>query len=310
MAKQKKESSKPAKEKKEKKARVVKRKAKRVEPKKQNSYHIIQSAISNYCKEKYGKSCSKKEMSEIYQALKSRYKDSKGVQINPNEIAKEIDKRLAYYDVTKVPKVLKDFLWFDIVDRLKGNDGLYFRDEDMIVLDFSSVSDDLGVMKTPYSSLEEFYTDDLYPLVQEYFEDVYNQTGIKVSPPPTFVLSEDKTDYEKRIFRYEFDIDDKQKSKDKLEEREEGFDLTDKDVKDAIEQAKEENIERVANNISKTKSDKELELEILKEKSNLESLQRKKIQERKEVVQMYRDMLAKKEISQDMFTQLLQDLMK
>ena len=49
MAKQKKESSKPAKEKKEKKARVVKRRAKRAEPKKQNSYHIIQSAISNYC---------------------------------------------------------------------------------------------------------------------------------------------------------------------------------------------------------------------------------------------------------------------
>ena len=310
MAKQKKESSKPAKEKKEKKARVVKRKAKRVEPKKQNSYHIIQSAISNYCKEKYGKSCSKKEMSEIYQALKSRYKDSKGVQINPNEIAKEIDKRLAYYDVTKVPKVLKDFLWFDVVDRLKGNDGLYFRDEDMIVLDFSSVSDDLGVMKTPYSSLEEFYTDDLYPLVQEYFEDVYNQTGIKVSPPPTFVLNEEQTDYEKRIFRYEFDIDDKQKSKEKLEQREEGFDLTDKDVKDAIEQAKEEKLEQSQEKEPRVKSKDEIELELTQAKIKLNETNESLIKERKELISMYRDMLDKKEISQDMFTQLLQDLMK
>jgi hypothetical protein len=310
MAKQKKESSKPAKEKKEKKARVVKRKAKRVEPKKQNSYHIIQSAISNYCKEKYGKSCSKKEMSEIYQALKSRYKDSKGVQINPNEIAKEIDKRLAYYDVTKVPKVLKDFLWFDVVDRLKGNDGLYFRDEDMIVLDFSSVSDDLGVMKTPYSSLEEFYTDDLYPLVQEYFEDVYNQTGIKVSPPPTFVLNEEQTDYEKRIFRYEFDIDDKQKSKEKLEQREEGFDLTDKDVKDAIEQAKEEKLEQSQEKEPRVKSKDEIELELTQAKIKLNETNKSLIKERKELISMYRDMLDKKEISQDMFTQLLQDLMK
>lgn len=310
MAKQKKESSKSAKEKKEKKARVVKRKAKRVEPKKQNSYHIIQSAISNYCKEKYGKSCSKKEMSEIYQALKSRYKDSKGVQINPNEIAKEIDKRLAYYDVTKVPKVLKDFLWFDVVDRLKGNDGLYFRDEDMIVLDFSSVSDDLGVMKTPYSSLEEFYTDDLYPLVQEYFEDVYNQTGIKVSPPPTFVLNEEQTDYEKRIFRYEFDIDDKQKSKEKLEQREEGFDLTDKDVKDAIEQAKEEKLEQSQEKEPRVKSKDEIELELTQAKIKLNETNESLIKERKELISMYRDMLDKKEISQDMFTQLLQDLMK
>ena len=310
MAKQKKESSKPAKEKKEKKERVVKRKAKRVEPKKQNSYHIIQSAISNYCKEKYGKSCSKKEMSEIYQALKSRYKDSKGVQINPNEIAKEIDKRLAYYDVTKVPKVLKDFLWFDVVDRLKGNDGLYFRDEDMIVLDFSSVSDDLGVMKTPYSSLEEFYTDDLYPLVQEYFEDVYNQTGIKVSPPPTFVLNEEQTDYEKRIFRYEFDIDDKQKSKEKLEQREEGFDLTDKDVKDAIEQAKEEKLEQSQEKEPRVKSKDEIELELTQAKIKLNETNESLIKERKELISMYRDMLDKKEISQDMFTQLLQDLMK
>ena len=310
MAKQKKESSKPAKEKKEKKARVVKRRAKRAEPKKQNSYHIIQSAISNYCKEKYGKSCSKKEMSEIYQALKSRYKDSKGVQINPNEIAKEIDKRLAYYDVTKVPKVLKDFLWFDVVDRLKGNDGLYFRDEDMIVLDFSSVSDDLGVMKTPYSSLEEFYTDDLYPLVQEYFEDVYNQTGIKVSPPPTFVLNEEQTDYEKRIFRYEFDIDDKQKSKEKLEQREEGFDLTDKDVKDAIEQAKEEKLEQSQEKEPRVKSKDEIELELTQAKIKLNETNESLIKERKELISMYRDMLDKKEISQDMFTQLLQDLMK
>jgi len=310
MAKQRKESSKPAKEKKEKKARVVKRKAKRVEPKKQNSYHIIQSAISNYCKEKYGKSCSKKEMSEIYQALKSRYKDSKGNQINPNEIAKEIDKRLAYYDGTKVPKVLKDFLWFDIVDRLKGNDGLYFRDEDMIVLDFSSVSDDLGVMRTPYSSLDEFYTDDLYPLVQEYFEDVYNQTGIKVSPPPTFVLNEEQTDYEKRIFRYEFDIDDKQKSKEKLEQREEGFDLTDKDVKDAIEQAKEEKIEPSQEKEPRVKSKEEVELELTQAKIKLKEEETNLIKERKEVVSMYREMLAKKEISQEMFTQLLQDLMK
>jgi len=307
MAKKKKQPSKPEKE---KKAKVVKRKAKRVEPKKQNSYHIIQSAISNYCKEKYGKSCSKKEMSEIYQALKSRYKDSKGNQINPNEIAKEIDKRLAYYDVTKVPKVLKDFLWFDIVDRLKGNDGLYFRDEDMIVLDFSGISDDLGVMRTPYSSLEEFYTDDLYPLVQEYFEDVYNQTGIKVSPPPTFVLNDEQTDYEKRIFRYEFDIDDKQKSKEKLEQREEGFDLTDKDVKDAIEQAKEEKVEPSQEKEARVKSKEEIELELTQAKIKLKQEQTNLTKERKEVVSMYREMLAKKEISQEMFTQLLQDLMK
>lgn len=311
MANKKKQTSKLEKEKKiEKKPRVVKRKAKRQEPKKRNSYHIIQSAISNYCKEKYGKSCSKKEMSEIYQALKSRFANNNGEQINPNEIAREIDKRLAYYDVNKVPKVLKDFLWFDIVDRLKGNDGLYFRDEDMIVLDFSSVSEDLGVMKTPYSSLEEFYTDDLYPLVQEYFEDVYNQTGIKVSPPPTFVLNDEKTDYEKRIFRYEFDIDDKQKSKEKLEQREEGFDLTDKDVEDAIKQVKEEQGEITKEKEVVTKSEKEIELELTKEKRKLKEVEESVLKERKEIISMYRDMLSKKEISQDMFTQLLQDLMK
>ena len=205
---------------------------------------------------------------------------------------------------------MKDFLWFDVVDRLKGNDGLYFRDEDMIVLDFSSVSDDLGVMKTPYSSLEEFYTDDLYPLVQEYFEDVYNQTGIKVSPPPTFVLNEEQTDYEKRIFRYEFDIDDKQKSKEKLEQREEGFDLTDKDVKDAIEQAKEEKLEQSQEKEPRVKSKDEIELELTQAKIKLNETNESLIKERKELISMYRDMLDKKEISQDMFTQLLQDLMK
>ena len=165
-------------------------------------------------------------------------------------------------------------------------------------------------MKTPYSSLEEFYTDDLYPLVQEYFEDVYNQTGIKVSPPPTFVLNEEQTDYEKRIFRYEFDIDDKQKSKEKLEQREEGFDLTDKDVKDAIEQAKEEKLEQSQEKEPRVKSKDEIELELTQAKIKLNETNESLIKERKELISMYRDMLDKKEISQDMFTQLLQDLMK
>jgi hypothetical protein len=165
-------------------------------------------------------------------------------------------------------------------------------------------------MRTPYSSLEEFYTDDLYPLVQEYFEDVYNQTGIKVSPPPTFVLNDEQTDYEKRIFRYEFDIDDKQKSKEKLEQREEGFDLTDKDVKDAIEQAKEEKVEPSQEKEVRVKSKEEIELELTQAKIKLKQEQTNLTKERKEVVSMYREMLAKKEISQEMFTQLLQDLMK
>ena len=123
-------------------------------------------------------------------------------------------------------------------------------------------------------------------------------------------MNEEQTDYEKRIFRYEFDIDDKQKSKEKLEQREEGFDLTDKDVKDAIEQAKEEKVEQSKEKEPRVKSKDEIELELTQAKIKLNETNESLIKERKELISMYRDMLDKKEISQDMFTQLLQDLMK
>jgi DNA-binding protein H-NS len=51
-------------------------------------------------------------------------------------------------------------------------------------------------------------------------------------------------------------------------------------------------------------------LELTQAKIKLKQEQTNLTKERKEVVSMYREMLAKKEISQDMFTQLLQDLMK
>jgi hypothetical protein len=54
--------------------------------------------------------------------------------------------------------------------------------------------------------LEEFYTDELYPLMKEFFSEFYAEYGFEPSPPPEFVLSEDETDIDNRTFVYYLDL--------------------------------------------------------------------------------------------------------
>jgi hypothetical protein len=168
---------------------------------------LIQGAIADYCVRKYGKKCSKKEISEIYQGLKNRYlEEGRKSPFSPKEIAKEIDKRLAYLGKGSMPTLLKDFVWYLIEDILVFNDGGFFKPADRLVFNMTAIG--LGKRKTEYSDLSDFYKEELYGEVREWMMDVEGETGIKVSPQPTFVLDEDASDFEKRIYVWKFDMSD------------------------------------------------------------------------------------------------------
>lgn len=185
--------------------RFGKRKAVRKPARKYSNYNLIQGAIADYCVRKYGRKCSKKEISEIYQGLKSRYlEEGRKSPFTPQEIAKAIDKRLAYLGKDAMPTLLKDFEWFQVVAILVFNDGGFFKPADRLVFDLTSIG--LGKRRTEFSDLADFYKEELYVEIREWMMDVEVETGIKMSPPPTFVLDEDASDMQKRIYVWKLDF--------------------------------------------------------------------------------------------------------
>ncbi len=186
-----------------------KRKAKRnpVTPRKQSSYNIIQKGIKDYCLRKYGKRCSRKEVSEIYQALKLRYaddfKDSKS-KITPKVIADTIDEKLAYRDAGSMPTDFEDFEWYMVVDKLILTDGGYFLEDDILTFDMTDIG--LGKVRGSYAELDYMYTEQIYTDMREYISDVEAQTGMRMSPQPSFVFDEKQSDVANRLFTWKLDF--------------------------------------------------------------------------------------------------------
>ncbi len=217
-----------------------KRKAKRkpVKVRKPSSYNIIQSGIKDYCLRKYGRRCSRKEVSEIYQALKLRYADefkNPKSKITPKVIADTIDEKLGYKDAGSMPTALKDFEWYLLIDTLVLEDGGYFQADDVMIFDLTPIG--LGKVRGSYSELEYMYTEQIYADMREYISDVEATTGIKMSPQPSFVLDANQTDEGKRVFTWVIDFDEVE-GKEQLPIEEKGEKPTkEKKSKDKAEKA-------------------------------------------------------------------------
>jgi hypothetical protein len=134
--------------------------------------------------------------------------------LSAEQISKTIDEKLVYKDKNKVPKVLKSFPYYDILAQLQGNDGLFFKSDDILVFDLSVLEEtakSFGILgfkryEVLYSELEDFYTDELYPMMKEFFGEFYAEYGFEPSPPPEFVMSDEETDVENRTFVYFLDL--------------------------------------------------------------------------------------------------------
>jgi hypothetical protein len=186
-----------------------KRRAKRVvvKTRKESSYNVIQKGIKDYCLRKYGKRCSRQEVSEIYQALKLRYADefkNPKSKITPKSIADTIDEKLGYKDAKAMPTDFEDFEWYMVIDKLILTDGGYFLEDDILTFDLSDVG--LGKVTGSYAELDYMYTEQIYPDMREYISDVEATTGIKMSPQPSFVIDEDRSDFGKRVFVWKLDF--------------------------------------------------------------------------------------------------------
>jgi hypothetical protein len=264
--------------------------AKKVKPRKQSSYNLLQKEISEYCKKNYNRKCSKSEISDIYRSLKERFFDvnEKKLRATPQEIAKEIDSKLAYRQAKSMPTFLSDFPWFDVLSRLWSNDGGFFKEDDMLTFDLSDVG--LGKRKTPFFALVEIYQDEIYADLIEFFEEVESQTGKKLnqSPIPRWVYQEELSDAGNRKFVWKILFDDDDGAVKATTGKNQG-EITEDDRQQAIQEAQ-------AQESTKSKTDKELELEIEKEKT---------AQEREKTKQQAMDLLQKGLITPDQFTKLI-----
>jgi hypothetical protein len=91
---------------------------------------------------------------------------------------------------------------------------LFFKSDDILVFDLSVLEEtakSFGILgfkryEVLYSELEDFYTDELYPMMKEFFAEFYAEHGFEPSPPPEFVMSDDETDIENRTFVYYLDL--------------------------------------------------------------------------------------------------------
>jgi hypothetical protein len=268
--------------------RVVKRAAKRVVKRKPSAYNILQKEIAKYCVDNYGRKCSKSEISQIYQSLKTRFfdVDEKKLKVSPSDIAKTIDEKLAYRGRTKMPVFLQDFYWFDVIVRLWSNDGGFFSDEDILVFDISSVG--LGKRQTPFFSLVEIYQDEIYTELTEFFEEVENQTGKKLnqSPIPRWIYDEEQSDEANRKFVWKIAFDDEEQPTGQETDE---LDINQKDIDNALKKAKSVTEDE---GLSK----KDIELNIEKEKTS---------QEKEKTKQQAMSLLEKGLISYEDFQKLI-----
>jgi hypothetical protein len=181
-----------------------------------SDWNIVSSSISKWCKEN-GSRCTKKQISEIYQGLKERrlkgdpkYKLTAediqlGIQgeliLNKGTSKEEKVDLLAYKNDTSVPAQFFTFPWFN-APSFFNNDGLFFRDEDVFFFDLTPIG--RGLVQTTYKDFNTKYRDELYMWITQDIDDYEDRNGIPPSPPPDFILNQEETDLNNRVFEWKF----------------------------------------------------------------------------------------------------------
>jgi hypothetical protein len=187
------------------------RRAKRIpvsqSPRKKSDYNILSSQISEYCKKRQnGKPCTRQKIAEIYNAIKQE-QTSKGKKLSQQEIRSIIESKLAFANLKSVPEALEQLDWFRVVSTLVEDSGSFFKDQDLIVFNLSEIG--FGSLRTPFFNLEDYYIEEIYPTIQQYADEIEDLTGRNFnSPPPQLIYDASKSDIDKRIFTWVFNMPD------------------------------------------------------------------------------------------------------
>ena len=213
------------------KSRKVKKTTNKVviKRRKPNSYNVIRSSVSKYCKEN-GARCSRNELDAIYYEIKRQYLSGKESQnLTLNEITREVDRILGFKDMDNLPVEMYDFDWFNLDYEITRNNGLFFKDDDTMMFDLSEIS--LGVIKTPFTKLSYVWNSQMYPSIRSYLSDM---GGIvrENSIIPKFYYVKEKSNSRKRVWYWKLVIDSTVSVRDIMDKKaREGSEISNKHLK-------------------------------------------------------------------------------
>jgi hypothetical protein len=232
-------------------------------------------------KKKIRKTCTRAETSDIYKSLKARFIETtdKNLVLSPQEIAATIERRLAFRDSDTVPLILRQKIdWFALLDILVGNDGGYFKPDDVLLFNCSIF--ELITYESYYSEIDDVYTENIYSDVKDFVDENKEFD----SPVAAFVFNEAESDIENRIFYWDLTWSeyesgkDEDEDEDESEDEDEGVGTTttetepeeEKDTKKGKGKKKDEDSDLLAIEKEKTKR-KQIQLDI-KKQNNLTRL--------------------------------------
>ena len=197
------------------------------------------------------------------------------------------------------------FPYFELIIRLYGNDGGYFREDDTLIFDLTAIGE--GKVKTPYAELPYAYKTEIYERIRGWIVDVKDEGVLESDNQLQFVYNADKSDVEKRLFVWKLSLDavDNKEKVQTTKEIKEGKEEKERNLEYNKEKAKEE-IQEIKEDIKEDSNALAIEKEKTKQKEIERDIEEKKLRQ-KIVDRQLRamDLLEKGLITQEQFAQMI-----
>jgi hypothetical protein len=151
---------------------------------------------------------------------------------------------LGYYGASDIPLQLREPIeWYYIIDYLLNNDGLFFKENDILIFNCATLELSLGQYEVFYKEVDVDLVDTMYVDLRQFIDENPEYDN---SPIPEFVLNEELSDIENRTFIWDLVVLDsfieRKEEKGSIGERESGtddFDLSEEDLADVRKEVEE-----------------------------------------------------------------------
>ena len=204
---------------------------------KPNRYNDIRKASAEYCRRKYGKPCTNKELNEIYRRLKKDYG-----KVPIKEVTKNLDLLIGKKDEKGFPADLENFNWFDTESLVYRINDQYFKPSDKLIFDMNAMGE--GVLTSTWGDFPVNYRDGMYDKLRNLTEKLQREGYLASDEIPRFDFDVEGSNIKKRVFKWvlevpdDFDIEDFEDLEDKPKRKRKKKKKKPSDSKDVVEALK------------------------------------------------------------------------
>ena len=181
--------------------KAVKQAKKGKKTRKPNRYNDIRKAAAAYCRDKYGKPCTNKELNDIYRRLKKDYGE-----VPIREVTKNLDLLIGKKDEKGFPADLESFNWFDTESLVYRINSQYFKPNDKLIFDMNAMGE--GVLTSTWEDFPVNYRDGMYDKLRNLTEKLQREGYLASDEIPQFEFDDDASNIKKRVFKWVLDVPD------------------------------------------------------------------------------------------------------